>query len=193
MAATIDLAMAGGPAAFTCRGTIQSHRLGTRRLLLLFGERHSLKPFIRNTLLNVIELDKLGLLSCVGVEGHPDQDMPGWEAKRAFESLQTEYSGDDEKMVEEMLRALNGRNYFWKTLVLMRPNLKVQSVDDSELCDRASALEGPWCSQRRDYIRESLRQSDLFEVAGFEATPAERDRQIEAKVALQLEQEWAEH
>jgi hypothetical protein len=194
MAVTIDLTLAGGPADFKCRGTIQNHRLGNRRMLLLFGERHCLKPFVRNTLLNVIELDRLGMLSCVGVEGHPQKDIPGWEAERAFESLQKEHGGSNEKMVEQMLRAFRGRDfYFWKTLVLMRPGLRVQSVDDEELCNQASALEGLWCSQRHEHIREFLRQSDLFEVTGFETTPAERERQIEAKVALQFEQEWAEH
>jgi hypothetical protein len=161
---------------------------------LKVGQRHSLKPFIRDTLLNVIELDKLGVLSCVGVEGQPGKDIPGLEAQRAFESLQKEHDADDEKMVEGMLRALRGRNYyFWKTLVLMRPGLKVRSVDDGELCDRAAALEGLWCSQRYDHIRESLRRSDLFEAAGLEPTRADRDLQIDAKAALQFEQEWAEH
>jgi hypothetical protein len=61
------------------------------------------------------------------------------------------------------------------------------------LCDRAAALERVWCSQRHDYIGESLRRSDLFELAGFQPTAADRDRQIEAKVVLQIEQEWAEH
>jgi hypothetical protein len=194
MAVSIDLTLAGGSASFGCHGTIQSQRLGGRRLLLLFGERHSLKPFIRDTLLNVIELDKLGLLSCVGVEGHPGKDIPGWETQRRFESLQRESGGDNEKMVEGMLRAFIGRDfYFWKTLVLMRPNLKVQSVDDGELCDRASVLEGLWCNQRHDHIRERLRQSDLFQVAGVESSPPERDRQIDVKVAVQFEQEWSEH
>lgn len=194
MAMTIDLTLAGGPADFRCYGTIQSQRLGSRRLLLLFGERHSLKPFIRDTLLNVIKLNKLGVLSCVGVEGHPGKDIPGWEAQRTFASLRSEHGGDDEKMVEGMLRALGGRDsYFWKTLVLMCPSLAVRSVDDGQLCDRASALEGLWCSQRHDHIRESLRRSVLFEAAGFESTLADRERQIDAKVALQFEQEWAEH
>src|SRR4051812_29633064 len=123
MPVTIDLTLAGGPADFRCRGTLQSQRLGSRRLLIQFGERHSLKPFILNTLLNVVELDQLGVLSCVGVEGHPDKDIPGWEAQRAFESLRREKGGDDEKMVQEMLRILRGRDFFfWKTLVLMRPS-----------------------------------------------------------------------
>jgi hypothetical protein len=70
----------------------------------------------------LIELDRLGILSCIGVEGHPGKDIPGWEAQRAFESLQKEPGVGDEKPVEGMLRALSGRNYYFgKTLVLMRP------------------------------------------------------------------------
>jgi hypothetical protein len=93
-----------------------------------------------------------------------------------------------------MLRTLRGRDYhFWKTLVLMRPALKVRSVDDGELCERAAALEGLWCNQHHDHIRESLGRSDLFQAAGVEPTPADRDLQIDAKAALQFEQEWAEH
>jgi hypothetical protein len=183
-----------GAGVFNCRGIVQSQRPRGRLLLLLFGERHSLKPFIRDTLLNVIDLDKLGVLSCVGVEGHPDKDIPGGEACRAFESLQKEHGADDEKLVEGMLRALRGRNYyFWKTLVLVRPDLKVKSVDDRALCDRAAALEGLWGGPRYAYIRDRLRRSVLFEAAGVDPAPADRDLQIDAKVALQFEQEWAEH
>jgi hypothetical protein len=124
MAVRIDLTLAGGPADFSCRGTVQSQWLGGQRLLLLFGERHSLKPFIRDTLLNVIKLADLGVLSCVGVEGHPGTNIPGRDAQRAFEALQKENGADDEEVVEGMLRALRGRDfYFWKTLDLMRPGL----------------------------------------------------------------------
>jgi hypothetical protein len=77
-----------GAGTFNCRGTVWSKRLDGQRLLLLFGERHNLKPFIRETLLNVIELDKLGVLSCVGVEGHPQKDIPGWAAQEVFRALQ---------------------------------------------------------------------------------------------------------
>ena len=66
-------------------------------------------------------------------------------------------------------------------------------VDDGELCDRAAALEGLWGGSRYEYIRDRLRRSDLFEVAGIEPRPADRDLQIDARVALQFEQEWAEH
>jgi len=193
MASTLDLTLAGGPVDFKCRGTVHSQRLGGRRLLILFGERHSLKPFIRNTLLDVIELDKLGVLSCVGVEGHPGREILGSEARRAFDILRSDNNGGDERMVEGILRALRGRDFhFWKTLVLVRPSLVVQSVDDGELCDRACALEMRFI-QRQDYIEATLRQSDLFEVTGFESSPDERDRQIAIKAALQFEQEFAEH
>jgi hypothetical protein len=183
-----------GAGVFNCRGTVQSQRSSGRRLLLLFGERHSLKPFIRDALLNVIELDRLGVLSCVGVEGHPGKEIPGSEARRVFESLQKGHGTDDTNLVEAMLRALRGRNYyFWKTLVLMRPDLKVESVDDAALCDRAATLEGLWGGPRYEYIRDRLRRSDLFEAAGVDPMPADWDLQIDAKVALQFEQEWGEH
>jgi hypothetical protein len=117
MTIQIDLSQFSSPTGmFNFCGTIAAQRIAGPRLLFLFGERHSLKPFIRHTLLNVIELDKLGVLSCVGVEGHPDTDIPGWEAQRAFESLQKEHGADDEKMVEGMLRAIRGRDfYYWKS------------------------------------------------------------------------------
>jgi hypothetical protein len=183
-----------GAGIFDCRGTLQSKRLDGERLLLLFGERHSLKPFIRETLLNALELDKLGVLSCVGVEGHPDKDIPGSEAKRAFEAMQAEHAGDDKKIVEGMLRAIRGHDfYFWKTLKLMRPNLVVQSVDDAALCNTAAGLAwARWCNDRQDCIRDRLRQSDLFQPSGLNPTDDDREREIQAKVDLQFEQEWAE-
>jgi hypothetical protein len=178
---------------FTCRGTVWTKRLEGRRLLLLFGERHGLKPFIREALLNAIELDKLGVLSCVGVEGHPNKDIPGSEARQSFQELQATHADDDEKMVEGMLRAIRGRDYyFWKILTLMRPDLKVQSVDDAALCDRASDLEGLWGYCRRDSIRIRLSQSSLFETRGLNSTAEDREREIDAKVNLQYEQELAE-
>jgi hypothetical protein len=97
-------------------------------------------------------------------------------------------------MVEGTLRALRGRDYhLWKTLALMRPDLKVRSVDDGELCDRAAALGGLWGGPRYDDVRDRLRRSDLFEVSGLSPTAEGRDRQIDARAALHLEQEWAEH
>jgi hypothetical protein len=182
-----------GKGNFNCRGTLQSKNPGDR-LLLLFGERHSLKPFIRDTLLNTIELDKLGVLSCVGMEGCPSREIPGSEARRAHEALKKEHGDNDELIVEGMLRAFKGRDfYFWKTLVLMRPDLKGESVDDKDLCEQASGLEGIWCSQRYDQIRVRLEQSDLFGVGGIDTSTEERNRQIQAIAKLQFEQEWGEH
>jgi hypothetical protein len=183
-----------GAGVFSCRGTVWSKRLDGERLLLLFGERHSVKPFIRESLLNAIELDKLRVLSCVGVEGHPGKDIPGWEATREIKALQAAHAGDDEKIVEGMLRALRGSDfYFWKVLKLIRPGLVVESVDDASLCDAAGSLTWErWRCARQDAIHARLRQSDLFQASGFDPSAEERERQIEAKAALQFEQEWAE-
>jgi hypothetical protein len=128
------------------------------------------------------------------MEGCPSREIPGDEARRAYEALIKEHGDNDELIVEGMLRAIKGRDfYFWKTLVLMRPDVKVESVDDKALCERAFALEGMWCSQRYDQIRIRLEQSDLFEVDGFDTSAEERQRQIVAKTKLQFEQEWCEH
>jgi hypothetical protein len=183
-----------GAGVFQCKGTLQTKRLIGHRLLLLFGERHSLKPFIRDTLLNVVRLDKLGVLSCVGVEGHPSSDFPGYEAEQAFRELHKEHDGNEEKLIGDMLRAIKGPNfYFWKTLILMRPNLKIESVDDLGLYNKAVDLKRTWCNQRYDHIYQFLDDSDLFEVSSPESTRAAKVEQIKAKVNLQFEQEWAEH
>jgi hypothetical protein len=193
MSSQIDLTCYGA-GVFNCRGTVWSKRLDGQRLLLLFGERHNVKPFIRDSLLNAIELDKLGVLSCVGVEGHPGKEIPGWEATREFKVLEAAHAGDDEKMVEGMLRALRRSDfYFWKILKLIFPDLMVESVDDASLCDAAGELTWErWRCARQDALRARLRQSDLFHATGFDSSAEERDRQIEAKAALQIEQEWAE-
>jgi hypothetical protein len=94
---------------------------------------------------------------------------------------------------EGMLRAIRSRDYyFWKILSLMRPDLKVHSVDDAALCDRASDLEGMWGYCRQDSIRIRLSQSSLFEAHGLNPTAEDREREIDAKGSLQYEQELAE-
>ena len=181
-----------GAGIFNCRGTEWSKRLEGQRLLLLFGERHSVKPFIHETLLNVIDLDKLGVLSCVGVEGNPRTDIPGWEAEQAFNALPAAYAGDDERIVESMLAKLCD-SHFWKTLRLMRPNLVVESVDDEKLHDEAMAPRAVIRRfARKDLIDDRLRKSELFQSPGWNPTTDERERNIQAKVDLQFEQEVAE-
>src|SRR5262249_34379855 len=154
-----------------CRGTLQSRRGGAQRLLLLFGERHSLKPFIRDTGLNVVDLDKLGGLSCVGVEGDTNNEIPGWEARQAFETMRAGHA-DEEKGVEGILGGIRGPDfYFWTALTLMRPELPVRSVHDPALCEAAGGAGWElWRNARRDVIRCRLQQSGLFEASGFNPT-----------------------
>jgi hypothetical protein len=175
---------------FKCRGTIKSKRLSGRRLLFLFGERHGIKPFIRLNLLNAVDLDKLGALSCVGVEGHPTNDVPGQDAIKGFGELKTIHPGDDEKIIEGMLRSFGHRcdYYFWKTLALLRPELKIESVDDEGLCTKAPGLGYQYSGMRRAAIADMLKKSDLFEPEN-----PEKEKIVEAKADLQWEQEWAEH
>jgi hypothetical protein len=185
----IDLAQFGLTGIFNCRGTIVSQRLAGRRVLFLFGERHNVMPFIRDNLLNALELDKLGALSCVGVEGHPTGDFPGADTTRTFETLRVALP-DEEEIIEEMLRRFGRRRnfYFWKILTLLRPSLIIESVDDPDLCARASDLEWQFLDRRREAIAWVLEKSDLFEHDN-----PDKKRTAAEKAIIQAQLEWAEH
>jgi hypothetical protein len=140
----INLQPFGFTAVFHCRGRVVSSRFDGRRLLFLFGDRHTMKPFIRQHLLNVFELCKLGAISCVGVEGRPKDDtapFPGTEVEAAFERLRNQFNGDVPAIIEGMLKWFGARRdfCFWKTLFLLRksaliqPALTVESVEDEAL------------------------------------------------------------
>jgi hypothetical protein len=190
MTTPIDMTQFGLTGEFNCRGTIASHRVAGRRLLFLFGERHGVIPFIRDNLFNAVELDNLGALSCVGTEGYPTGDFPGPEAMEAFQALQAIHPGDDEQIIDGMLRWFGRRRnfYFWKTLRLLRPDLKIESVDDQELCARASELEWQFLDRRREAIASILRRSELFEPGN-----PDKEKVVAEKASIQAQQEWAEY
>jgi hypothetical protein len=191
----IDLAPFGCTGVFNCRGRVASSRLDGRRLLFLFGERHSIKPYIREHLLNVVDLCKLGAISCVGVEGRPGDEsarFPGHEATAAFEEQKANCGGDVQTIIESMLSGFRQRDfYFWKTLVLLRPllacpSLAVESVEDAVLNREAARLYS-WHSEiRRGVIGEFLQRDSLFEPGGEDkgsAAYAKADKQWDEELA----------
>jgi hypothetical protein len=144
---------------FNCRGEVVGNRRKGIPLLFLLGERHSALPFIRENLLNVLELDALGAISCVAVEGNPDTDVPGAEAKAAFDRLRAAHGDNDKAIIDGMLGSLRD-HHFWKLLSLLRPRLKIAPVDDAELRDRADGLR-PQFIKREGYIAQLLKASGV--------------------------------
>lgn len=190
----IDLASFCCTGVFHCRGKVVSSRLDGPRLLFLFGERHSIKPYIRDHLLNVVDLCKLDAISCVGVEGWPSDDgapFPGEDAEAAFNKQKACCRGNVQAIIEGMLSEFRVRDfYFWKTLFLLRPllaplSLVVESVEDLVLNREAAALEIQYCN-RKDVIYHFLRRDSLFEPDGEgkeKAASARADKQWELEFA----------
>jgi hypothetical protein len=191
MARAIKLDQFGCQADFNCRGTIKSQRVNGRRLLFLFGERHSIKPYIKSNLLNAIHLADLGVLSCVGVEGRPLEDgqaFPRPDVVQEFQSHQRQHGTDAEAVIEGMLKWFQRpSHYFWNLLTLLRPSLRIGCVEEPDLYCRAECLNMQYSGMRRDAIVEALRRSDLFEPCH-----PHRDYLIEEKANIQWEQEMAQ-
>jgi hypothetical protein len=188
----IDLRPYGGD-IFTCRGTIFPGRRRpdvVRPLLFLFGENHGVKPYIRDNLLNVIGLDRMGVLDFVGVEGPPDREFPQAHERKLFVDLKPNWP-DDEELLEAFLKQIYGSDqYFWSALALMRPEIRIHPVDDLELRAAAEALQG--CMGRREgYITARLEGSELFEASELGASPTARTQEIAEKARWQALGEFA--
>jgi hypothetical protein len=188
MATAIDLTPFGFPHVFNCRGTIKSQRRGGERLLFLFGDRHTIKPYIRENVLNAVDLCKLGIVSSVGVEGLPGEELPGREARAFYADQQTRHGDNTEAIIDAILGWLQCPDFlFWKTLTLLMPELTIESVEDRNLYDRAAGQNQWYSNQRRDRITNVLRRSGLFH-----PNAEDRESRIAEKANLQWEQELAE-
>jgi hypothetical protein len=191
MTTPINLDAFGYPVIFNCRGTIKSHRLGGQRLLLLFGERHGIKPYIKLNLLNAVDLCDLEVLSCVGVEGRPMEDgepFPHPDVLQEFQSQRGLHGSNTEAVIDGMLRWFQRPDfYFWNLLMLLRPSLPIRSVEELGLYRRAESLNLQYSCIRKDAIVETLRRSDLFE-----PSHSHRECKIEEKANVQWEQEMVQ-
>jgi hypothetical protein len=188
MATAIDLSSFGFPHVFDCRGSIKSQRRGGTRLLFLFGDRHTIKPYIRENVLNAVDLCKLGVVSCVGVEGLPGKEFPGREARAFYVDQQARLGDDTEAIIDAILGWLHCPDFFfWKTLALLMPELTIESVEDRDLYDKAADHNRWYSNQRRDRIIDVLRRSGLFH-----PNADDRESKIAEKANLQWEQELGE-
>jgi hypothetical protein len=192
----IELTRFGCAGVLQCRGRVASSRLDGPRLLFLFGERHSIRPYIREHLLNVVELCKLGAISCVGVEGRPGDEsapFPGPEATAAFEGQKARCRSDVPAIIEGMLSWFCGHDfYFWKTLVLLRPllaqpSLVVESVEDAVVNREVARLYAWYSEIRRGVIGEFLQKDTLFK-----PNDEDKGRAAYAVAEKQWEEELAE-
>src|SRR5207253_3516759 len=107
MSAPVDLTPFGPLGFFPFRGTVKDALfVDGSPVLLLFGERHTLKPFIRANILNAIDLWDRGLVGCVGVEG-PWPDEPACcgtkPLTKVLEELKEEADAMTEKLVDGLL------------------------------------------------------------------------------------------
>jgi hypothetical protein len=160
------------------------------RLLFLFGERHSIKPYIRQNLLNTVELCNLGIIACVGVEGRPDADnpdFPGHRLKHEHEKLKAQHGENVEKIIDGLLATFGEASdfLFWKTLRLLDSTLVVKAVDDQELFNRADSVQCQYI-QRRDFVARFLNKSS------FRPNDPDRVTVVNYKADMQFEYELAE-
>ena len=187
----MNLAKFGIPSDFQIRGSVVSHRLDGRRLLFLFGERHSIKAGIRANLLNAVELSNLNAVSCVGVEGwaDPSDPFPCADMRQVYEEEKAKHGDNVQALFEGILQRNRRRNFlFWKVLTLMLPSIPIESVEDSGLFMQVAGLECQYFGMRKDAIVHFLRKSRLFE-----PDHPNRDTLIEAKALAQADHEFAEH
>jgi hypothetical protein len=162
----VNLAKFGIPANFQIRGTVVSHQLDGRRLLFLFGERHSIKAGVRANVLNAVELSNRDAISCVGVEGWIDPCDPSScaDVKQLCEEEKAHHGNNVEALIEGILQRYRRRNFlFWKLLRLLQPSLPIESVEEKGLFDQVAGLEGQYFGMRKDAIGYFLRASPLFE------------------------------
>jgi hypothetical protein len=187
----VNLVPFGIPSGFQIRGSVVSHRLDGRRLLILFGERHSVKASIRANLLNAVDLANLNAVSCVGVEGWSDpcDPFPCEDMRQMYQEEKAKHEINVQALVDGILQRYRRRNFlFWKVLTLLLPSVPIESVEDSSLFMQVAGLECQYFGMRKDAIAYFLRASPLFE-----PDHPNRDTLIEAKALAQADHEFAEH
>lgn len=204
MPGPVDLTPFGPLGSFPFRETVKGAQfVEGSSVLLLFGERHTLKPFIRANILNAIDLWDRGLVACVGVEG-PWPEEPAWCGTKllpkVLEELKEESDATTEKLVDGLLSRFPPKNnFFTKILRVLRPELPVTLAEDEALYSTTRPLEDDYTWKRVERIYEALIKSDLFLPLGNiyweteeAAKRAVREAQARQKAEFQWEQEFAE-
>jgi hypothetical protein len=204
MSTPLDLTPFGSLGSFRFRGKLKRAQfVDGSPILLLFGERHSLKPFIRANILNAIELWDRRLVACAGVEG-PWPEEPaccGMQLlSNVLQELQEETDATTEKLVDGLMSRLPAKNpFFTKILRALRPEFPVALAEDEALYEKTKPLEFDYTQNRVERIYEALMGSDLFFPLGdifWEADDAAkraaRDAKARQKAEFQWEQEFAE-
>jgi hypothetical protein len=204
MPAPVDLTPFGPLGSFPFRGTVKGARfVEASPVLILLGERHTLKTFIRANILNAIDLWDRGFVACVGVEG-PWPEEPAWCGTKllpkVLEELKEESGAMTETLVDGLLSRCPPKNtFFTKVLRVLRPELPVTLAEDEALYAKTRPLEADYTLSRVDCIYEALIKSDLFLPLGdiyweTEAAAKRATREVEArqKAEFQWEQEFAE-
>lgn len=131
---TIDLRPFGFDRAFTFLGRVIDQGETGDRLLFLFDEEHHNRQWIGCNVLNACDLDDLGLLGFVGVEGHEELDLTRPRPERVAGMARC-----DRTVVIQELRRLHGF-FFGGTLKRLRPALNVRCVEDTRLYHQALSL-----------------------------------------------------
>ena len=179
------------------RGTVVSHSLTGPRLILLFGERHTIRAGIKAHLLNALTLFDSGRISCVGVEGWKDssEPVPCQLIVELFKNQQAQHGNNDEAIIEGTLRGYRPQNYaFWKILTLLRPGLRIRSVEDPTMFQRAGHVSRTTVEDRISNIATFLSRSALpfAQMSPSSLTQEQEQTIIECKAITQAMEEFAE-
>lgn len=193
---TIDLARFG-IVSEQLRGTVVSHSLSGRRLLFLFGERHTIRAGIKAHLLNALTLFDSGVISCVGVEGwkEPSEPVPCETIADLFNKQKAQHGNSEEAVIEGVLRGYRPNNYvFWKCLTLLRLELRIRSVENPNIFQKVGHVSRTTLEDRISNIATFLRHSALpfTQMSPFPLTDEQEQTIIQCKATSQAMEEFAE-
>jgi hypothetical protein len=179
------------------KGSVVSHSLTGRRLLFLFGERHTIRAGIKANLENALVLFDSGAISCVGVEGwkDPSEPVPCPIFTELYDGLKARHGINEEAIITGLLQNYGPNNYvFWKALTLLRPSLPIRSVEDRALFHQVGDTSRRVVDDRIAAIADFIRQSGLpfSQFSPYPPTSEQEQTIIVYKSKTQASEEFAE-
>lgn len=146
----MDLSSYGYNVVLEFEGEVLFQRCASHPLIFLFDEDHESAQGIGASIRNALRLLDAGVVDFLGVEETPTGVRenaerlvtqvfhPKYDSLEAYSaSLRKHFAGSDAAMIDAASAKPDFR--FGKTLLFLRPAVKMRSVDDVELCRIAQA------------------------------------------------------
>ena len=172
---------------FTFYGEVVTRRAEGDRLLFLFGEEHEVPAIIKPNVLNALELARLGVIACVGVEEYPFvwEGRTDADVERELERNLARH-GDEAGIITAL-----GPLYFGQTVKLLCPTMPVRCVDDPKLYEAAEKLDEKY----RGRIERRAREIFARMTEGMSPTAQERmrlDTESQEQARVEIKKEYGE-